>query len=127
MDLTVRVLINLLDNAVRHTPSDGDVLVAAERTPDGQQILLRVADSGRGIPAEEREKVFEKFKQAKGSVATRGQRGTGLGLTFCRLAVEAHGGHIWVEESSPLGGASFAFTMPIAAPEVVRGQLSAVR
>jgi signal transduction histidine kinase len=103
-----RVLINLLDNALRHTPERGRVLVQAQFV-SSSTVLIRVADSGPGLPPEERERVFEKFKQAKKNQA-RG-RGMGLGLTFCRLVIEAHGGRIWVEDHSPLPGASFAFTL----------------
>lgn len=112
-DLLARVLINLLDNAVRFTPASGVVQVGATLTDDGEMLLMRVADSGRGIPPEERERVFEKFKQVKGATGRGNKRGTGLGLTFCRLAVEAHGGRIWVEPQGPLPGASFAFTIPL--------------
>ena len=120
-DLLARVLINLLDNAVRHTPPGTRVLIGAEVVDDGAALLLRVADSGRGIAPDERERVFEKFKQAKAS-AGRGMRGSGLGLTFCRLAVEAHGGRIWIEEQGPLPGASFVFTIPLAANSEATGQ-----
>ena len=111
-DLLARVLINLLDNALRHTPPGTRVRIGAEVVDDGAALLLRVADSGRGIAPDERERIFEKFKQAK-TGGGRGKRGTGLGLTFCRLAVEAHGGRIWIEEQGPLPGASFVFTIPL--------------
>jgi signal transduction histidine kinase len=69
-------------------------------------------DTGKGIPPELRERVFEKFVQLPKS-ALRGHRGSGLGLTFCKLSIEAHGGRIWID-SSPEGGAAFWFTLPIA-------------
>lgn len=103
-----RVLMNLVDNALRHTPEGGHVLVQAQFV-SSTTVLIRVADSGPGLPPEERERIFEKFRQARKNQA-RG-RGMGLGLTFCRLVIEAHGGRIWVEDHSPLHGASFAFTL----------------
>jgi signal transduction histidine kinase len=72
-------------------------------------------DTGPGIPAEARDRVFEKFTQLDRG-ALRGHKGTGLGLTFCQLAVEAHGGRIWVEDG-PEGGAAFCFTLPLAPDE----------
>ena len=71
-----------------------------------------VVDTGNGVPADMRERIFEKFVQVQGS-ALRGRRGTEIGLSFCKLAVEAHGGKIWVE-SGPEGGAAFVFTLPLA-------------
>lgn len=109
-DIVRRVLINLVDNALRFTPSGSTILIQALECPD--TVLLRVADSGPGIPEEDREHVFERFRQVKNNLPARGTRGSGLGLTFCRLAVEAHGGRIWVERESPLPGASIAVLLP---------------
>jgi PAS domain S-box-containing protein len=116
--LVSRVLTNLLDNAIKHTPSQGEVRIEAEQEnlngshDDGYQARLVVIDTGNGVPADMRERIFEKFVQVQGS-ALRGRRGTGIGLSFCKLAVEAHGGKIWVE-SGPEGGAAFVFTLPLA-------------
>jgi len=77
------------------------------------KVLVRVADSGKGIPLDERERVFEKFRQISTQSPMRGRRGSGLGLTLCKLVLEAHGERIWVEAQGPLSGASFAFTLPI--------------
>ena len=107
-----RVLINLIDNALRHTPSGGEVRIEAVMLDGKGQAKIGVIDTGKGIPVEFREKIFEKFVQVPKS-AIRGHKGIGLGLTFCRLAVEAHGGHIWVD-SGPTGGAAFWFTLPLA-------------
>jgi GAF domain-containing protein/signal transduction histidine kinase len=107
-----RVLVNLLDNAVRHTPSGGEVRIDASIIENNGHALIGVTDTGKGIPPERREDIFKKFVQLPKS-AIRGQRGMGLGLTFCKLAVEAHGGRIWVE-NGPEGGAAFWFTVPIA-------------
>lgn len=110
-----RVIINLLDNAVRFTPSGGKVLVSAGLA--GRKVVIRVADSGPGIPPDEVDRVFEKFRQVKNSVPLHGRKGSGLGLTFCKLAVEAHDEVIWIEQSGHLPGACFAFTLPIVSPE----------
>lgn len=113
-DQMTRVLINLLDNAVRYTPRGGDIQVAVVYS-GGRSIRISVADSGRGIPPDARDRIFEKFIQVEANVPERGShKGTGLGLTFCKLAVEAHGGQIWVENQGVLKGASIAFTVPVA-------------
>ena len=104
-----RVLTNLLDNAVKYTPTKGHIQVIAER--HGDQLAMGVDDSGPGIPPEERERIFERFAQVKGRRARR--RGFGLGLTFCQLAVEGHGGRIWVEPGADDIGSRFIFTLPL--------------
>lgn len=108
-----RVLINLLDNALRYAPHGGHVMVEAALLEQERRVLVRVADDGKGIPADQRDRVFEKFRQIKENAPERGRKGSGLGLTFSRLAIEAHDGHIWVEEKGPLPGACFAFTLPV--------------
>jgi PAS domain S-box-containing protein len=109
-DMVRRVLINLLDNAVKYTPRGGRVTVTAKATI--KDVTLSVRDSGPGIPPAEHTRIFNKFARLE-----RGRdsapKGLGLGLAFCRLAVEAHGGAIGVE--STLGrGATFSFTLPLA-------------
>jgi len=111
-----RVLTNLIDNALKFTPSGGRVSVrgglADEMNGDSRRfILCQVLDSGPGIPDDYRERIFDRFAQVKGRQGRR--RGTGLGLTFCKLAVEAHGGRIWVD-NRPEGGSVFSFTLPVA-------------
>jgi signal transduction histidine kinase len=109
-DLLRRVLENLLDNALRHAPEDSVVRVTSlER---GGSAELRVADSGRGVPPELRERIFDPFVQVESKDGATSRSGRGLGLTFCRLAVEAHGGRIWVEDASP--GAVFCLSLPHA-------------
>ena len=93
-----RVLFNLIQNAIRHTPADGSVVVLAERV--GPRLEVEVADSGSGIAPDDRERVFEPFAQGEDR-AQRGD-GAGLGLAIARAIVEAHGGDIWLEES-PVG------------------------
>jgi len=105
-----RVIVNLIDNALRYTPQGGRVSVAVSDAQPGLQSVT-VVDTGEGIPVDYRERVFERFFQVNARGRQRGTRGTGLGLTFCRLAVEAHRGRIWVD-SGPEGGAAFHFTLP---------------
>jgi PAS domain S-box-containing protein len=115
-----RVLQNLVGNAVKFTPPGGSVRVTAtsEAGPDRSQLLVTVSDNGPGVPAKIRDRLFEKF-------VTGGQeeRGSGLGLAFCKLAVEAHGGRIWIEDkpASPdrANGAAFTFSLPTASQDVV--------
>jgi signal transduction histidine kinase len=103
-----RVLMNLLTNALRHTPSDGAVAVRVE--PREHEVRISVEDSGRGIPAESLERVFERFWRAD-PARTPGAGGAGLGLAIARGLVEAHGGRIWAERGE-LGGARICFTLP---------------
>jgi signal transduction histidine kinase len=110
-DVLLRVLINLLDNALKFTEAGGRVWVEARRAePDA--VRVDVVDTGPGIPEGERERIFEKFTQVRGRSQPR--RGSGLGLAFCRMAVEAHGGRIWVEDGPGGKGSRFAFTLPRA-------------
>ncbi|WP_162910041.1 sensor histidine kinase [Aggregatilinea lenta] len=105
-----RVLVNLLDNGLRHTPVDGLVTVRASASPGSSEIVVCVADTGPGVPVAQRERIFDKFVQLQ-SRAAGGGKGFGLGLTFCKLAVETHGGRIWIDEA-PGGGAAFCFSLP---------------
>lgn len=103
----VRVLVNLLNNAVRHTPQGGQVIVRAEMHED--TMRFQVQDTGVGIPKEYLPRVFERFVQVPG--ATRG--GAGLGLSIAKTIIKAHGGDIWAE-SEPGRGATFTFTLPLS-------------
>jgi len=106
----LRVIVNLLGNGIRFTPSDGRVVVAAE--PDGGDggLHLTVSDTGAGIPEEYRERIFDKFGQVESRKAGK-MVSTGLGLTFCKMVTEAHGGRIWVE--SEVGrGSTFHVVIP---------------
>jgi two-component system sensor histidine kinase/response regulator len=105
-----RILMNLLANAIKFTPAWGRIEVGAQAQEN--RVLLYVRDSGEGIPPEAIEKIFDKFGQAQARKAGH-RMSTGLGLTFCKLAVEAHGGNIWVE--TEIGrGSTFYFTLPLA-------------
>jgi signal transduction histidine kinase len=113
-DVLLRVLINLVDNALKFTPRGERVWVAAGPEPEG--VRVEVVDAGPGISVAERTRVFEKFTQVQGRTETR--RGVGLGLSFCRMAVEAHGGRIWVEDGPGGRGSRFLFTLPQAQADV---------
>jgi signal transduction histidine kinase len=103
-----RVLSNLLQNALRHTPSDGTIRIEAHDV--GKEIRVTVADTGEGIPAEEIPHVFEQFYRGD-RARSRNDGGSGLGLSIAERIVAAHGGRIWAE--SELGrGARFTFTLP---------------
>jgi PAS domain S-box-containing protein len=112
-----RVFINLLDNAVRYTPFGGSIQISVTPELEEGRLLVRVADSGSGIPEKARERIFGKYEQVKENQPLRGSKGTGLGLAFCKLVIEAHGQRIWVEANGPLPGACFAFTLPVYNPD----------
>ena len=107
-DRLERVLANLLDNAIKHSPSQGSICVDVCQVQDGLEV--RVTDGGPGIPVEERQRIFERFAQVTGEKVK--WRGFGLGLSFCKLTVEAHGGTIWVESGHEGIGSCFAFQLP---------------
>jgi signal transduction histidine kinase len=102
-----RTLVNLIANAIKFTRS-GTVTIRAFRD-EVNNLRFEIRDTGEGIPSEAFERIFEKF----GQLDSRNRVGTGLGLAFCKLAVEAHGGHIKVE-STPGIGSTFSFTIPLA-------------
>lgn len=102
-----RVLFNLIQNAIRHTPADGSVTVRARSHGDGVEV--EVADDGEGIPAADGERVFEAFYRGD---QARGEDGAGLGLAISRAIVEAHGGRIWLEPGEP--GTRVRFTLKSA-------------
>ncbi|MDX2066245.1 MAG: ATP-binding protein [Fimbriimonadaceae bacterium] len=105
-----RVLINLVNNAVRHTPPDGSVQVSVRIVPD--QVSFQVEDTGEGVPAEYRERIFQRFVQVPGST----QGGAGLGLSIAQRIVENHGGEMTL--LSELGkGSTFGFVLPARAIE----------
>lgn len=110
--LISRVIANLLSNALKFTPESGDVAVHLLRQEN--ELIMTVADSGPGVPLHERERIFEKFAQVEGGE----RRGAGLGLTFCKMVVEAHGGRLTVGESD-LGGALFRLSLPFAEEEAL--------
>lgn len=106
-----RTLVNLLGNAVKFTPVGGTITISADSCHQEDALCFSVRDTGEGIPREAFGRIFEKFGQAVSRKEGR-KMSTGLGLTFCKMAVEAHGGRIWVE--SELGvGSEFLFTLPL--------------
>lgn len=106
-EIILRVFVNLIANAVKFTPQGGCISIEAQRTQD--EVRVTVSDTGRGIPAEFHQKIFDRFFQ----VETR-KYSSGIGLTFCKMAIEAHNGRIGVE--SEIGkGSSFWFVLPVRA------------
>lgn len=105
-----RVLNNLLDNAFKYTPPGGAITIEVQLRDE--QLQCSVTDTGSGIPESERQHIFERFTQVQGDTAAS-RRGFGLGLAFCKMAVEAHGGSIWVESGPDGVGARFVFTLPV--------------
>lgn len=112
-DLTNRILVNLLANAIRVSQPEASVVVRAARTADGQ-VSIRVTDTGPGIPEKWLDKAFDKFSQIDAR-KIGGFKGSGLGLAFCRLAVEAQGGRIGLE-SQVNEGTTVTFTLPPEMP-----------
>jgi len=107
-DLLLRVLENLVENAIRHSPERGEVRISARES--ATHVEIRVADEGAGINPEARTKIFEPFVQLSHGERTPARTGRGLGLTFCKVAVEAHGGSISVEDAHP--GTAFCVMLP---------------
>src|SRR5918992_1323276 len=116
--LVKRVFSNLIQNALTHSPRS--VMIAVRARPDAASggVLFTVADNGPGIPQEYHEIIFRKFEQAK-TPSTPRVRSSGLGLAFCKLAVDAHGGRIWVQ-SAEGKGSQFHFTLPVHPPRTER-------
>jgi len=106
-----RVLLNLLTNALRHTPSDGSVAVIVEPADEG--VHVTVEDTGSGLATGAEVKIFERFWKADGARSRSDGGGAGLGLSIARGLVEAHGGTIWAEPR-PGGGARIVFALPLA-------------
>jgi PAS domain S-box-containing protein len=107
-DMIRRVIINLLENAAKFTQQGGTIFVGSRR--EEKMVRIWVEDNGPGIPSSEHERIFDKFSRLKLSDSPKGM---GLGLAYCRLAVQGHGGKIWVE-SEPGLGSRFIFVLPIA-------------
>ncbi|HET9809371.1 MAG TPA: ATP-binding protein [Candidatus Limnocylindria bacterium] len=109
--LVKRVFSNLIQNALTHSPRNVRISLRGRHDTAADGVLFTVADNGAGIPKEYHEIIFRKFEQAKTPSAPR-VRSSGLGLAFCKLAVEAHGGRIWVQ-SEEGKGSQFHFTLPV--------------
>jgi NtrC-family two-component system sensor histidine kinase KinB len=101
-------LENLVENAIKYSPPGETIHIRAQA--DHSTLRISVSDRGPGVPPGERERIFEKFYQVR---RRRRRKGAGMGLYFCKLAVEAHGGKIWVEENSAGEGSTFVLTLPL--------------
>jgi two-component system, sensor histidine kinase and response regulator len=115
--LVQRVVMNLVGNALRYSPDGGLVQVVVAQEP--QWVRISVRDEGPGIPPEYQDKIFQKFTQVEGDILA-GSQTSGLGLTFCKLAVDAHGGSIQIE-SSDQHGTTFHVRLPVATKGGVKG------
>ena len=107
-DMIRRVLVNLVDNAIKYSQQGQTIWLKVEPVPKATHLHISVIDQGPGVPLPYRQVIFEKFRRIQGDT----RQGFGLGLAFCRLVVEAHNGRIWVDDA-PDGGARFNFTIPI--------------
>ncbi len=115
-NLATGVVANLLSNALKYSPEGSEIEVRARR--EGAQVVTTVTDRGPGVPADDRERIFDKFTRL-GDHLTRPQQGVGLGLYIARSSVQQMGGRIWCAEA-PGGGASFGFTLPVHAERADR-------
>jgi len=113
-DLIIRVFDNLITNALKYSPPNTEIRVSAVHNPETDSIEAEVADQGSGIPMEQGDVIFEKYGTLQN--APEGVRQFGLGLYFCKLALEAHGGSIKVEPNQPFGSV-FSIVVPVIAPE----------
>ncbi|MGC1481256.1 MAG: ATP-binding protein, partial [Chthoniobacterales bacterium] len=114
-DKIVRVLVNLLGNAIKFSDEGGRVSVSAKlRETEEGGVEFSVRDNGIGIPADQVERIFLEGVHLNADTASR--RSSGLGLTFCKTVVEVHGGQIWVERSAPGEGSTFSFYLPTSLP-----------
>jgi signal transduction histidine kinase len=117
VDMIHRMFINLLENAIKYTPVGGQIEIGAQ-TSGGTSVKFWIRDNGPGVSAADRDRIFDKFTRLRGN---NNASGLGVGLAFCRLAVQGHGGQIWVE--SELGkGTTFWLTLPVA-QKMATGQL----
>ncbi len=112
-DRLAQVFTNLVDNAIKFTPSGGEVTLSAHS--EDRYVLLEVTDTGSGVPPEDQKRIFERFYQVDRSRKGGSGRGVGLGLSIARQIVLAHSGKIWVENHSPQGS-RFVVKLPLAKP-----------
>lgn len=110
--LMMQVLINLLDNAVKHTQADKEIKILAAKSEDGKNVIFKVLDEGDGIAQEDLPNIFGTFYTSKIKPADA-KKGIGLGLAICESIVEAHGGRIYAENRKDRSGAQFTFTLPL--------------
>jgi two-component system sensor histidine kinase KdpD len=112
------VMINLVENVIRHTPPESPISISAWVAD--HDIVVEVADRGPGVPTGDEQMVFEKFYRAGGR---RSDGGMGLGLTLCRAIISAHEGRIWLE-NLPAGGAAVRFAIPIRSDAAAEARAS---
>jgi signal transduction histidine kinase len=112
--LMERVIANLLNNAVRHTPKEGTIQIAIDWAPEKAGLCISIKDSGIGLPQKYHQKIFNKFEQVRLKSEEGRVGSSGLGLTFCKMAVEAHGGKIWVESEGEGRGCTFRTSLPVS-------------
>lgn len=112
--LIVQVLINLLDNAIKYTPSDSQIAITAKKS--GSMVCISVADNGNGIPDEQKSRVFDMFYTGTNRISDC-RRSIGLGLSLCKSIINAHGGEITITDNIP-HGAIFTFTLPVGEVEI---------
>ncbi|MDY7038297.1 MAG: HAMP domain-containing sensor histidine kinase, partial [Thermodesulfobacteriota bacterium] len=110
--LIKRVIANLLNNAIRHTPEGGHIKGTIHLLPEKRGVFLSIKDNGNGLEPENHRRIFDKFEQVKLKQAGVSLGSSGLGLAFCKMAVEAHEGKIWVESEGKDKGSTFCFVMP---------------
>ncbi|MGE3267268.1 MAG: ATP-binding protein [Chloroflexota bacterium] len=113
-DRVEQILVNLLDNAIKYSPQDGDIRVTLESDAEGS--LVRVQDRGIGLPATAAEHIFEPFGRAKNAEAAN-IPGLGLGLYICRQIAHRHGGKLWAESDGEGQGTTFSLWLPIITPD----------
>jgi len=110
------VIYTLLDNASKYAPRGTTITITARRTAD-DVVAISVEDEGPGIPRHARELAFEKFYRGNGKTLGSSRTGVGMGLAIAKGIVEAHSGHIWIEDATPGGGARIVFTVPVGDEE----------
>lgn len=111
--LMKRVVSNLISNAIRHTPAGGTVRIGVDGSTEDGSMRLRIRDTGEGIESQYHEKIFERFEQVELKRTGAKVGSSGLGLAFCKMAVEAHGGSIWVESEGSGNGSTFHINVPV--------------
>ena len=111
-EMILRVLINLVENAAKFSPAEGEITITAQA--ENSRVKVCVQDTGPAIPVSDQERIFNKFTRLRGKDKLSGM---GIGLAFCRLAVEGHGGQIWVESERGGIGNTFFFTLPVVSEE----------
>ena len=107
--LIIQVIINILDNAIKYTPTTSTIIVKSEKIED--KVVISISDNGFGIADEQKERVFEMFYTGSNKIVDS-RRSLGLGLALCKAIINLHGGEIFVKDNIP-SGAIFIFTLPI--------------